>query len=208
MTAAAVVGSGGTWLQALVSSRSLRARVAVGGQYAPLVGEDPWRLWTSVLLHADALHLAMNALALLALGRLLEPLVGPVRWLAWFWMGGVAGSLASHVVGVRQSDGASGGAFALLAAGVVLSIRWRERLPPEDRRLLGPVLGAFLVLNAVLGFVVPAIDPFAHLGGAAAGAACAFLPEGRTTRGLEAAWLGVCAGVCAFGWIVGVPRLV
>jgi rhomboid protease GluP len=189
--------------RALLLSRSVEHRVAAGGNYAPLIGEDPWRLCTCVLLHADALHLAMNGLALLALGRVLEPLLGPARLLSWFAAGGVAGSLASHLAGVRQSDGASGGAFALLAAAVVGAWRWRDRLSEDDRWLMGPVLGAFLVVNLVLGCVIPSIDPVAHVGGLLLGLALPFLPDHRLVRALEAIWLGGFAGMCAYGWMLG-----
>lgn len=189
--------------RALLLTRDLQHRVDVGGNYAPLIGEDPWRLFTCVLLHVDALHLAMNGVALLVLGRLLEPLVGPVRLLSWFAAGGVAGSVCSHLVGVPQSDGASGGAFALLAAAVVGSWRWRDRLSADDRRLMGPVLGVFLVANLVLGFVLPWIDPMAHVGGMGLGLVLPLLPDRPLARGVEAVWVGAFAGVCAYGWMLG-----
>jgi rhomboid protease GluP len=198
----AFVGDVPVW-RGLLLSRSLQHRVAAGGNYAPLIAHDPWRLATCTLLHADGLHLALNAVALYVLGILLEPIVGPVRLLSWFAAGGVAGSTLSHLVGVRQSDGASGGAFALLAALVVGSWRWRDRLPAEDRWLFGPVLGVFLALNLALSFVVPFIDPVAHVGGLLIGLVLPFVPDGAFARGVEAVFLGAFAGICAYGWILG-----
>ena len=63
------------------------------------------------------------------------------------------------------------------------------------------VLGAFLVLNLVLSFVVPSIDPVAHVGGLLIGVVLPFVPEGA--RGVEAVFLGAFAGICAYGWILG-----
>ncbi|MEQ1570294.1 MAG: rhomboid family intramembrane serine protease [Myxococcota bacterium] len=188
---------------AFLFARSLVLRVAVGGQYAPLVAHDPWRLATCVLLHVDALHLALNAVALLALGRALEPVVGRFRVLAGFCLAGVGGATFTHLVGTRQSDGASGGAYGLLAAGVVLAVVRRRSLEPRDRRLLGPVFGGFLALNLVASLVVPSIDVFAHLGGAVVGAAWAAVPESAGLRAAEALWVGLFVGGCVYGWTIG-----
>jgi len=192
-------------LGAVFLDRSARFRVAVGGQLDLLVADGQWwRLFTSVLLHGDALHLAVNAVALVVLGRLLEPLIGGVRWLAWFTVGGVVGSLLSQLVGVAQSDGASAGAFALLGAIVVLGRRLRDRLDPDERRLLGPVLVAFLGLNLVLSFALPFVDGVGHLGGLAAGALLGLLapagPSSAWRRWVAGLWVGGFIGVCVIGW--------
>lgn len=152
--------------EALVFSRPSWLRVAAGGQTAELVdGGQPWRLVTSVWLHADLLHILLNAMALLALGRILEPWLGASRLIGWFALGGVAGSLGSHLAGVGQSDGASGGAFALLGVALALGVRWRHRFDPIDARLMGPWLWSLTVVNVALSFVVPQIDVIAHLSG-------------------------------------------
>lgn len=202
-TAIAVARPGLPLWGALLLPRSLQHRVLAGGQYAPLVGSEPWRLCTSVLLHADALHLTLNAAALIALGQILEPRVGGVRWLAWLTGGGVAGALLSHAVGVRLSDGASGGAFALMGAALVLGWRWRPSLSEDDRWLFGPLLGGFLVLNLVVTALVPQINAAAHLGGLLAGALFALVADLPGARQVEAIGLGLFAGACAFGWTLG-----
>jgi rhomboid protease GluP len=190
------------WRAALLP-RSLPHRVEVGGQYAALVPSEPWRLCTTVLLHVDALHLALNLAALLALGPILEVRVGAVRWLAWLVVGGVAGSGASHLAGVRLSDGASGGAFALIGAAIVLGLRQRASLSPEDRFLLGPVLGGFLGLNLVLTLVLPQVNAAAHLGGLGAGLALGAMADLPGMRVLEGGALAGFVGVCAYGWAIG-----
>jgi len=157
------------WVMALVRERPPGMRVAAGGLDGARVADgEVWRLATSVFVHGDGLHLLVNVLALLALGRLLEPLVGTVRWLAWFAAGGLAGSTAAYLAGVA-SNGASGGVFALLAAAVVLGLRWRAVLPEADRRMFGPIVWVALAVGVVSSWVVPRIDPYAHLGGLAAG---------------------------------------
>ena len=162
-------GMSGLW-EGLVWERNTRFRVSVGGQHAGLVEVgEVWRLWTSVLLHVDALHLLFNSVALISLGRILEPWVGSIRWLSWFILGGLSGSVASFLAGAVQSDGASGGAFALLGAAAVLGLRVRHRLDEREALLLGPVLWGMLVLNLVLPLFFPFIDGIAHLGGVVMG---------------------------------------
>jgi len=197
--------------RALLLGREVGFRVVAGGQYRPLVVDgEVWRLYTSVFLHADGLHLLVNAVALLALGRILEPWLGARRFAAWFLAGGFAGSVTSQLAQVSQSDGASGGAFALLGVAVVLGWREREALPPEDRRLLGPILQGFLLLNLVLSFALPFVDAAGHVGGLVLGLVFGLAaPAGdempsRTIRIVEIAWIVVYAGICAAGWLSAV----
>ena len=185
----------------LVFPRTAGMRFEVGGQLSSAVeGGESWRLATSVLLHADALHLLVNALALVSLGRILEPWIGGRRLWAWFVAGGLAGSVASQWAGVAQSDGASGGAFALLGAATVLGFRWRRELPPDDARLLGPVLAGFVVVNLLVSWLVPAIDAAAHLGGFAVGLLVPWIPDRWGWALVESVLLGGFVGACAYGW--------
>lgn len=193
-------GEGPLWEAALLG-RSPRGRGIVGGQVLSLLDAEPWRLASSVLLHADGLHLLVNAGSLWGMGRLLEPWVGSLRVLGWFAAGGLGGSLLSGLLGVPRSDGASGAVFALLGAAVVLGLRHRAAMRPDDRTLYGPVLGGLLVANLVLSFLLPFIDASSHLGGLAVGLVVGALPWGRLEQGL---WGFLVAGfgtAVAFGYV-------
>ncbi len=188
-TAVYLAGHGeGAWWEAALLGRGPRARGIVGGQIQSLLAGEPWRLTTSVLLHADGLHLLVNAGSLWGMGRLLEPWVGPVRLLGWFAAGGLGGSLLSATLGVPRSDGASGAVFALLGAAVVLGVRHRSSLSTDDRTLYGPVLGGLLIANLVLSFLLPFVDASSHIGGLVVGLVAGLLPWGRLERG---AWGGL-----------------
>lgn len=188
-------------VHALLFDRGMWMRMEVGGQHrVPLRTGEYWRLFTSVLLHGDALHLLINSASIYALGRLLEPTLGALRWLGWFAMGGVVASFIGWQVGVIQSDGASGGAFALLAAGVWLGVVHRERWDLADQRLMGPVLGVFLLLNFVVGWLIPGIDALAHTFGLMTGLVLAAVdPAKRSTTPYALTLIG-CGVVCAYGW--------
>ena len=150
----------------LVFDRAPGFRVAVGGQHQRWIDTGQyWRWLTSVWLHTGLGHLLVNVSGLWVLGRLLEPWIGAARWLALFVAGGVAGSVASPLVGVTQSDGASGGGFALIGAIWVFGWRLADRLDAEDQRLLGPIWSAVLIGNLILGLVLPFVDAAAHAGG-------------------------------------------
>ena len=157
---------------AIVFDRSVQMRVTAGGQYAPLIEDGQWwRLVRSLWLHADLAHVAVNALAIVVLGRLLEPWIGSVRLVWWFVLGGVGGSIASHLMGLTQSDGASGGAFALLGALGVLGWRMRARLGSEDRVLATRWIPGLAIANLVLSVLLPFVDVVGHLGGLSVGLA-------------------------------------
>jgi rhomboid protease GluP len=196
-------GLSGLW-DGLIWERDTRFRVSVGGQHAGLVEVgEVWRLWTSVLLHVDGLHLLFNSVALISLGRILEPWIGSIRWLSWFILGGLSGSVASFFAGVVQSDGASGGAFALLAAAAVLGLRERHRLDAREALLMGPVLWGFLVLNLLIPLFLPFIDGIAHLGGAAMGVFLGVfvgLGGSDSLRYFDSGLVFVFGVACVVGW--------
>ncbi|MBN2798886.1 MAG: rhomboid family intramembrane serine protease [Deltaproteobacteria bacterium] len=192
---------------ALVLDRSPVLRASVGGQVASLVDAGQWwRLVSSVLLHGDLGHLGVNLVSLWVLGRLLEPLLGSVRWLGWFFLGGVGASIGSHLAGVEASDGGSGGAFALLGAAAVLGWRLRDQLDEDDAWMMGPVLWGFIALNLVLSVVLPWIDATGHAVGLGVGlllGALARRPGQVAPRGTVALWglwLGACAVALGF-WV-------
>lgn len=190
-------------LQALFGSRGLRMRVTAGGQYRPLVDDGQgWRLIRSVFLHADGLHLLLNVSALWVIGRLLEPWVGGIRMTWWFLLAGVGGSIASHQMGLLQSDGASGGAFGLFGAVLVLAWRNRNRLDPRDRPILMRALPALLVANLALSLVLPFVDGIAHLGGLIVGLVVVLVTSPRrpsaVITALEAVGIAGLLAIAAF----------
>ena len=167
---------------------SLVARGAVLGRFGlvPMaVGAGEWwRLLTSALLHGSLLHLGFNALLLYRLGETLERRLGPVRSAALLAAGAAGGAfgvvaLAWATVAMDLSRlpvlgtllatapdslsiGASGAVFGLMGA-FLASYRARGIDPWRTD------IGALVLLNLVLTFLVPAISVGGHVGGLLAG---------------------------------------
>ncbi len=178
----------------------LAVQIAFGANFGPLVAAgDVWRLVTSIFLHANLLHLALNGWALWVLGRNLEAFYGHWRFLALFLLSGVGGAAASAGLSGAISVGASGGIFGLLGASVVFAFRWRKLLPVRVTRVMGTALLPWVLLNLALGVFVPRIDMAAHLGGLVAGAllALAIVPDTmREARGMAAPPPRALAALC------------
>lgn len=135
---------------------------------AALAGE-PWRLLASAFLHFGPLHLGLNLLGLWLLGGFVERLLGPARFTVLYAASALAGGVASAALSPGRAVGASGAIFGLLAATLALAMR-RGVLPPATRVRLRSSLTPTLLINVACSFL-PQVDLWAHLGGAAAGAA-------------------------------------
>jgi len=147
----------------------------------------PWQLVTSMFTHVTITHIGFNMLALWVLGPQLEIAVGRIRFLAIYFLSGLAGSAAvvwfSPIHG--STLGASGAIFGVMGALLVIAIKVHG-----DVRGLATWIGVNLVITAL----VPGISWQGHLGGlvggALLGAAVAYAP-----RRNRVAWQA--AGVCA-----------
>ena len=119
---------------------------------------DWWRLLTSAFLHASITHLLFNMAALWFVGSAIEPRLGRWRYLAVYLLSALGGSVLSYVVDspAIPTVGASGAVFGLFGSVLILAMRLRLDI--------AGILG-IIVLNAVLGFVIPGINWRAHLGG-------------------------------------------
>jgi membrane associated rhomboid family serine protease len=124
-----------------------------------------YRLVTNMFLHLGPLHLLMNMWALWVLGRTLETVLGPIRFLVLYLVAGLGGSVAVYVfTPFPGGAGASGAIFGLFSALFIILKRLRR-----DTSSIIPLL----VINLAISFV-PGISLAAHLGGLVTGAMVAF----------------------------------
>jgi rhomboid protease GluP len=182
-----------------------REVLALGALVPALVAEgEVWRLLTSVFLHSGFAHLAMNMISLYFLGSFAEVSFGRGRFLALYFISGIAGGLAYLYFGAFNSPavGASGAIFGLLGGVFGFAIR------RGTFSLRNPVINQLLVLTAInlfLGATIPNVSNIAHIGGLVGGFVFAYLmaptvyfPKRFTAAtptllafGLEALLLGV-----------------
>lgn len=149
---------------------------------------EPWRMLTSAFAHSpDFLgHIAFNMYALYICGRVLEPMLGRLRFLALYLISALGGSVAVLLIASPQQGvvGASGAVFGLFAALFVLL---RSRGVPVVQ------IAILVAINLAIGFIVPGIAWEAHVGGLLVGAAIAavfaYAPKG-TNRALMQ-WAGL-----------------
>ncbi|MCU1585929.1 MAG: hypothetical protein JWM49_2485 [Microbacteriaceae bacterium] len=145
---------------------------------------EPWRMITSIFVHLSILHLLFNMYSVYVFGPLLESMLGRWRFAALFLLAGFGGSVAVLLVAPTIAvAGASGAIFGLLGAFFVI----QRHLGGSSRQLI-----VVIVLNLVIGFVVPGIAWQAHVGGLIIGALVGFIfvrTRNRSQRTVQ--WLAL-----------------
>ncbi|MGO9272769.1 MAG: rhomboid family intramembrane serine protease, partial [Terriglobia bacterium] len=151
--------------------------LAFGAASRPLFRQgEYWRLVMPMFLHIGFSHLLLNSLALFFLGRLVEPVYGYGRFALLYVVSGMGCAALSMAVGHGVSAGASGSIMGIAGALLVTTYFHRDLVG----RLLRRPLGAGILLLAILadltmGWLVPMIDNWGHLGGLATGILLALL---------------------------------
>ena len=148
----------------------------VDGQPIGVANGEWYRLATSMFLHANLIHIASNMISLFFIGPMLEAMLGRLRFVLVYLIGGLAGAVTSYWFMTPLSPaslGASGAISAVFGCLVVIGLR---------RKILDPgMIVVVLVINIVIPLQNTSIDWRDHVGGAVAGAAIgavyAFAPE-------------------------------
>ena len=156
------------------------------GMFPPAVAQGEfYRLLTATFLHAGFLHIAFNMYALYLLGPGLEYYLGTRRYVAVYFLAAVGASVTSYYFSdiAIVSVGASGAIFGLMTATMVIGRAIRADTTQ---------LATLLLVNLLIGAVAHGIDWRAHLGGAAVGAAVAFvMVQSDTKRNKNLEWAGL-----------------
>jgi membrane associated rhomboid family serine protease len=128
--------------------------------FGPAVHDgDWWRLVTSGFLHAGPIHILFNMYLLWILGNMLEPTLGSSRFAALYFTALLAGACGALVVDPNSPTvGASGAVFGLMGAAAV-ELRSRGINPFKTD------IGALIIFNLVLSFVISHISVGGHVGG-------------------------------------------
>ena len=142
--------------------------VNCGAAFAPAIIENHeiYRLFTSMFLHFGIEHLANNMLVLFVLGQRLEPVVGKIKFILIYLLGGLGGNILSLYMEIRKEEyavsaGASGAVFAIMGAMIYVVVRNRGRIQDISTRQI-MIMAAF---SLYFGFASGGVDNAAHVGG-------------------------------------------
>jgi rhomboid protease GluP len=128
-----------------------------------------WRLITSMFLHASLIHVGVNCYSLYAIGPQTERFYGTPRFLALYFISGLAGGVASYAFSASAGVGASGAIFGLVGGLAAFYYVSRGLLGEISRQQLGSLI-SIIMINLFIGFSSGGlIDNFAHMGGLAGG---------------------------------------
>lgn len=161
-----------------------------GADFAPLTYlEQPARLFTSMFFHFGLIHLMLNMWALYVFGNIAEQLLGRGYYLGLYILAGLAGSLLSGYIAIRDSyallenfdpsllphvgAGASGAVMGLGGALTILAIL--PALPRQRFILDKKALLIIMAINLAFGFMATGINNAAHIGGMLMGALLALI---------------------------------
>lgn len=154
------------------SSQNTMHMLDCGAAYTPMIvqGGEYYRLFTCMFLHFGIEHLLNNMLVLFVLGSRLERVIGKIKFLLIYLLGGVLGNVISlylelHAQNFTVSAGASGAVFAVMGAMIYIVIRNKGRLGDLSMRQI-LIMAAF---SLYFGFASTGVDNTAHVAGMVSG---------------------------------------
>ncbi len=144
----------------------------LSGAAPPLYqGQSVLMFITYAFLHGGFLHLAMNSVILLSLGKFVATHVGTARTLLVLFLSAVGGAACFGLMSSSAAPmiGASGAAFGLIGLWQAMEYRMRRRSGLPLKPVLMAILG-LVVANVVLFVILSGgLAWQAHLGGWIAG---------------------------------------
>ncbi|KUN10375.1 rhomboid family intramembrane serine protease [Streptomyces yokosukanensis] len=168
-----------------------RAQYSLFGPVEGVAEGQYYRLLTAMFLHGGYTHILFNMLSLWWIGGPLEAALGRARYLALYFVSGLAGSALTYLLAEPNmpSLGASGAIFGLFGATGVLMRRLNYDLRP---------LVALLVINLIITFS-PGFNIAwqAHIGGLVAGVAVGYAMVHAPRERRTLVQYGACAVVLA-----------
>ena len=135
--------------------------------YGPLIRNgEIYRIITGGFVHIDIIHFACNMYSLYILGTQAESFFGKTKYTLIYFFSLITGSLLSIIFNINTpSIGASGAIFGVLGAMLYFGLNYRVYLGNNFLKQILPVI----LINLAIGFVMPNIDNFAHIGGLVGG---------------------------------------
>ncbi|MEJ2241974.1 MAG: rhomboid family intramembrane serine protease [Candidatus Bathyarchaeota archaeon] len=133
------------------------------GQFNLYVSQGQyWQLFTSIFVHVDITHLALNMIFLILFGLRAEELFKPEEYFFIFIISGISGNILTLFLMpiYTLSAGASGAIFGMYGANIIFMRK------TFGQSIVGALLYGFLLLILTTG---EGVNIVAHFGGLAAG---------------------------------------
>ncbi len=180
------------WLSMEISggSTSTDTLRKFGALYTPyVVSGDYWRLFSAMFLHVGMMHFINNAAGMIIFGVWAERLYGHYQFLVIYILSGLFGSLASlWLTDSSMSAGASGAIFGISGALIAHFLRNRAKIEPVYKQVLVALL-IMSGINLFIGFALPSIDNWAHMGGLFSGLILGYFLDPTTSGSLKSRFL-------------------
>ena len=120
----------------LGGSEDVRTALRFGALYVPyVVQRGQWyRLFTAMFVHFGIQHIASNMISLIAMGSIVEKMLGHVRFALLYLLSGIGGDLLALFLELHKGEsnsisaGASGAICGLLSVFIVAAILGQRRL--------------------------------------------------------------------------------
>ena len=168
---------------ATVWSQSTGVLIRLGANYAPmtLYGQE-WRLLTQIFIHSNIVHLLANSLALWAVWKRSTMVFRTDTQLYIFLVCGViSGWIGATHQASFVNGGASGAILGLLTAIVGWSIA-RSYIKHEIKKAIAWFPAVVVVVVIIASFLLPGLDIYANLSGAAVGLCIGLLINSKSEK--------------------------
>ena len=130
-----------------------------------------WRLLSAVFLHVNFTHLLSNEFSLYLFGIRVEKYMGKLRFVIIYLLSGIFGNILSVLFNSGISAGASGAIYGLIGAVMALAQQKEKKVD----NLSAYIVLAILISGLTVGFMIPGIDVYAHIGGLLIGYGLGFM---------------------------------
>uniref|UniRef100_UPI00311AB718 rhomboid family intramembrane serine protease n=1 Tax=Clostridium sporogenes TaxID=1509 RepID=UPI00311AB718 len=165
------------FLSGSIFTSDIRVLIFLGAKVNSFINNgEYYRLITAMFLHGGLIHLALNMYALNSIGPLVEIYFGKVKYLIIYFISGILSSYFSYLFSSSVSIGASGAIFGTLGATLIIAYKNRKK---GGKEFLNNIISV-IVINLVLGFSIPNVDNFGHIGGLIGGVIVTLLLMSRT----------------------------
>lgn len=133
---------------------------------AEFTTKEWWRLMTPIFVHIGFDHLLSNMLLLVTVARVLEEIIGTLKFTILYLISGIVGNLAVVYLDPNSlTAGASGALYGVLGFLAIHAIFRRSKYI----YFLGKSYMGIIAINIIYTVIAPGVSIMGHLGGFIAG---------------------------------------